>query len=202
VKAALKLMGAIFASSNMAGGTAGALQTDFPTSVSNALSTTPKAAMVIEGDFVPSDVTDTALKPITGYNEFAFPTIGKSSPATVLAGGDVVVMFKSNPASQALLKYLATPGAATIWANAGGYTSANKNVKASAYSDLLNRKTAIALALSKVTRFDMSDQQPAAFGSTVGQGEWKIFQDLVQNPKNVNGVAKSLEASAKKAYGK
>jgi alpha-glucoside transport system substrate-binding protein len=48
----------------------------------------------------------------------------------------------------------------------------------------------------------MSDQQPAAFGSTVGQGEWKIFQDLVQNPKNVNQVAAALEASAKKAYGK
>jgi alpha-glucoside transport system substrate-binding protein len=201
VKAALKLMGSIFASSNMAGGTAGALQTDFPTSVSNALTSSPKAAMVIEADFVPSDITDTSLKAVKDYNEFAFPTIGTASPATVLAGGDVVVMFKNNPASQALVKYLATPQAATIWAQLGGYTSANKNVKASAYGDVLNRKTALALALSKVTRFDMSDQQPAAFGSTVGQGEWKIFQDLVQNPKNVNAVAAALEASAKNAYG-
>ena len=153
--------------------------------------------MVIEADFVPTAITNTALKPVTDYNEFAFPTIGKSSPATVLAGGDVVVTFKSNPATQALVKYLATPGAATIWAKRGGYTSANKNVKPNAYGDVLNRKTAIALALAKVTRFDMSDQQPAAFGSTVGQGEWKIFQDLVQNPKNVNAVAAALEASAK-----
>jgi alpha-glucoside transport system substrate-binding protein len=201
VKAALKIMAGVFASANMAGGTAGALQTDFPTSVNNALSSSPKGAMVIEADFVPTAITNTALKPVTDYNEFAFPTIGKSSPATVLAGGDVVVTFKSNPATQALVKYLATPGAATIWAKRGGYTSANKNVKPNAYGDVLNRKTAIALALAKVTRFDMSDQQPAAFGSTVGQGEWKIFQDLVQNPKNVNAVAAALEASAKKAYG-
>jgi len=158
--------------------------------------------MVIEADFVPTAITDTSLKPVTDYNEFAFPTIGTSSPATALAGGDVVVAFKDNPATEALVKYLATPGAATIWAKLGGYTSANKNVKPSAYGDVLNRKTAIALALAKVTRFDMSDQQPAAFGSTVGQGEWKIFQDLVQNPKNVNKVAAALEASAKKAYGK
>jgi alpha-glucoside transport system substrate-binding protein len=75
-------------------------------------------------------------------------------------------------------------------------------VTGSAYGDVLNRKTALALALGKVVRFDMSDQQPAAFGSTVGQGEWKIFQDLVQNPKNVNQVAAALEVSAKKAYGK
>jgi alpha-glucoside transport system substrate-binding protein len=202
VKAALKLMGAVFTSSNMVGGTSGALQTDFPTSVNNALSSSPKGAMVIEADFVPTAITDTALKPVKDYNVFAFPTIGTSSPATVLAGGDVVVAFKDNPATEALVKYLATPGAATIWAQRGGYTSANKNVKPSAYGDVLNRRTAVALALAKLTRFDMSDQQPAAFGSTVGQGEWKIFQDLVQNPKNVNQVAAALEASAKKAYGK
>ncbi len=202
VKAALKVMAGVFASTNMVGGTSGALQTDFPTSVNNALSSSPKGAMVIEADFVPTAITDTGLKPVTDYNEFAFPTIGKSTPATVLAGGDVVVTFKSNPATQALVRYLATPAAATIWAKRGGYTSANKKVQGSAYGDVLNRKTALALALGKVTRFDMSDQQPAAFGSTVGQGEWKIFQDFLQNPKNVNGAAAALEKAAKKAYGK
>jgi alpha-glucoside transport system substrate-binding protein len=202
VKVALRTMGAVFTSTNMVGGTSGALQTDFPTSVNNALSSSPKGAMVIEADFVPTAISDTALKPVQDYNEFAFPTIGKSVPATVLAGGDVVVTFKTNAATTALVRYLATPQAATIWAKRGGYTSANKKVTGSAYGDVLNRKTALALALGKVVRFDMSDQQPAAFGSTVGQGEWKIFQDLVQNPKNVNQVAAALEVSAKKAYGK
>ena len=53
---ALKTMGPILTSANMAGGTSGALQTDFPTSVSNVFSKSPKAAMVIEGDFVPGVV--------------------------------------------------------------------------------------------------------------------------------------------------
>src|SRR5439155_8105405 len=139
--------------------------------------------------FARTALTDKGFKPIADYDGFAFPQVGTAGPATVLAGGDVVVMFNDNPATEALVKYLAPPAAATIWAKQGGYTSANKNVKPSAYSDALNRKTAIALAHAKLTRFDMSDQQPAAFGSTVGQGEWKLFQDLVQNPKNVNGVA-------------
>ena len=47
----------------------------------------------------------------------------------------------------------------------------------------------------------MSDLQPAAFGGTAGQGMWKLFQDLLKNPKNVNGIANQLEAAAKKAYG-
>ena len=52
---------------NIAGGQAGALQTDFPTSVSNVFSATPKAAMVLEGDFVPGVAGDAnPLKPETG----------------------------------------------------------------------------------------------------------------------------------------
>ena len=97
---------------NIAGGTSGALQTDFPTSVSNVFATTPKAAMVIEGDFVPGVVAvEEPAKPVTGYNVFAFPSIDGSPPA-VVGGGDIVIMFKDTPASRALIKYLATPEAA------------------------------------------------------------------------------------------
>jgi ABC-type glycerol-3-phosphate transport system substrate-binding protein len=201
VKAALRVMAQIIGDTqNIAGGKSGALQTDFPTSVSNVFSNSPKAAMVIEGDFVPGVVASkNPLKPITGYNVLDFPSIFGSGPA-VMGGGDVVVMFKSNPASQALIKYLATPAAATIWARRGGFSSPNKNVPGSAYKDPLNRKTALALARAGVFRFDLSDLQPAAFGATAGQGMWKLLQDFLANPKNVDGIAAKLEASAKKAY--
>ena len=57
VKTALERWRTIFSdTSNLAGGTSGALQTEFPTSVSNVFATSPKAAMVIEGDFVPGVV--------------------------------------------------------------------------------------------------------------------------------------------------
>ena len=45
----------------------------------------------------------------------------------------------------------------------------------------------------------MSDLQPAAFGATVGQGEWKIFSDFVKNPDDVDGTAAALEKAAAKA---
>ena len=48
----------------------------------------------------------------------------------------------------------------------------------------------------------MSDQQPSAFGATVGQGEWGIFQDFLRSPANVSGIASKLEASAASAYKK
>jgi ABC-type glycerol-3-phosphate transport system substrate-binding protein len=201
VKVALKVMAQVVGDvSNIPGGKSGALQTDFNTSVSNVFSDTPKAAMVLEGDFVPGVVKHN-LKPVTGYNFFNFPSINGSKPA-VMGGGDIVTMLKDTPAAQALMTYLASPEAATVWAKLGGFTSPNKNVSLSSYSDPLQRRTAAALANAAVFRFDMSDLQPAAFGATAGQGEWKLFQDFVSNPKNVNGIAAQLEAAAAAAYKK
>jgi alpha-glucoside transport system substrate-binding protein len=203
VKQALRTMAQVVGdTNNIAGGTSGALQTDFNTSVSNVFSNSPKAAMVIEGDFVPGVVASSnPLKPITGYNVFDFPSILGSKPA-VMGGGDIVAMLKDTPAARALITYLASPQAATIWAKRGGFSSPNGDVPASAYKDRLQRLTAVALAKASVFRFDMSDLQPAAFGATAGQGEWKLFQDFVSQPKNVNGIAAKLEAAAAKAYKK
>ncbi len=201
VKTALKLMAQVVGDTgNIPGGKSGALQTDFNTSVSNVFSNSPKAAMVIEGDFVPGVVASSnPLKAITGYNVFDFPSINGSKPTSV-GGGDIVTLLKDTPAGRALIKYLATPQAATIWAKRGGYSSPNKDVKPSAYKDPLQRKAAAGLVKAAV--FDMSDLQPASFGATAGQGEWKLFQDFVNNPKNVNGITAQLEAAAAKAYKK
>jgi hypothetical protein len=185
---------------NIFGGTSGALQTDFPTSVNNVFAKTPKAAMVMEGDFVPG-VSTAKTKAITDYNQFAFPSIGGSQPA-VVGGGDTIVMFKDTPAARALITFLASPEAATIWAKRGGFSSPNKGVPASAYSDPVTRATATALAQAKIFRFDMSDTQPAAFGGTPAQGEWKILQDFLKKPSDVDGTASKLEKAAAAAFKK
>jgi alpha-glucoside transport system substrate-binding protein len=199
---ALKTMGQVLGdSSNIAGGTSGALQTDFPTSVSNVFSAKPKAAQVIEGDFVPGVVASSnPLKPVSGYNVFPFPAIGSSGSNVVEGGGDELMMFRDTPAIRALVSYLATGEAQTIWAKLGGYSAPAKTVPASAYPDAITRTTATAIGKAKTFRFDLSDLQPASFGGTVGQGEFKIFQDFLKTPSNATGIAQSLESAAAKAY--
>jgi ABC-type glycerol-3-phosphate transport system substrate-binding protein len=194
----LKTMAQVFASDDIYGGTSGALTTDFPTSVNDVFVNPPKAAMTMEGDFVPG-VATTTLKPITGFNQFPFPSVN-GSPPSVVGGGDTVVMFKDSPAARALISFLATPAAATIWAKRGGFSSPNKGVPGSAYTDPLNRATALALANAKIFRFDLSDLSPGAFGGTQGSGEWKILADFLKNPKNVTGTAAALEKAAAAAY--
>jgi alpha-glucoside transport system substrate-binding protein len=197
VKDALTTMGQIFENKdNIAGN---ALQTDFPTSVSNVFSESPKAAMVIEGDFVPTAV-ESPLEPESGYNVFEFPSVNDSEPM-VVGGGDTVVMFTDSPAAQALISYLATPEAATIWAERGGFGTLNKGVDSSVYPDAIQQTVAGALTEAETFRFDLSDLQPAEFGGTVGQGLFKLFQDFYSNPNDVDGIAQKMEAAAAKAFG-
>jgi hypothetical protein len=197
---ALRTMGTVLKSPYLVGGTSGALQTDFPTSVSNVFSTKPKGAMVIEGDFVPGVVAGTnKLEPGSGYNVFPFPAIGNSQ-GYVEGGGDELMMFRSTATTRALVNYLATGEAQTIWAKRGGYTAPAKTVPASAYPDAITRATATAVGKAKAFVFDLSDLQPASFGATVGQGEFKIFQDFLRDPSNASGISNKLEVAAAKAY--
>jgi alpha-glucoside transport system substrate-binding protein len=195
VKTALTTMAQVLGDkANIYGGTAGALQTDFPTSVEHVFVNPAKAAQVMEGDFVPGVVASK-----TGYDEYPFPSIN-NSPATVVGGGDSVIMFKDSPAAEALVEFLASKDAQEVWAKRGGFSSANKLVPASVYPDDITRATATAIASAQTFRFDMSDLAPVDFGGTAGQGEWKILQDFLSKPSNVDGTATKLEAAAAKAY--
>jgi ABC-type glycerol-3-phosphate transport system substrate-binding protein len=200
VKDALTEMAKVFQDGdNIAGGTSGALQTDFPTSVSNVFSESPKAAQVIEADFV-NGVVETTLEPETGFNVFTFPQIN-DSPPSVVGAGNLFITFRTNPAIEAFLEYMTTPESAAIWAERGGFSSPNKNIDTGVYPSEILRTTAEALGGAEVFRFDLSDLQPAAFGATAGQGMWKLFQDFLQSPDDVDGIAQKLEDSAASAYG-
>ncbi|MBJ7609169.1 MAG: extracellular solute-binding protein [Candidatus Dormibacteraeota bacterium] len=188
---------------NMVGGKAGAVSTPFPDCVSQAFGSTPKAAMLYEADFVAGVIptVNSGLAAGTGFNFFPFPSIN-GSPAAVSAGGDVAVMLKDTPQSEALMKYLASPDAGSIWAHLGGFTSPNKQVNQSVYPDDISRAAAKALVdAGNNAVFDMSDQAPAAFGGTAGSGEWADLQNWVRNTSDIAGTEAKLEADAVAAYG-
>jgi alpha-glucoside transport system substrate-binding protein len=197
VKDALQLMADIFNDTdNIVGGREGALQTDFPTSVSSVFANPPKGAMIAEGDFVPGVVAgQSPAKPLTDFDFFDFPSIGGSS-SVVVGGGNEVIMFKDSPASEALAQYLASPEAGEIWAKRGGFASPNKNVGEDVYTDEITKRTATPVAQAENFVFDMSDLAPAQFGST---DEFTILQGFFKNP-DVDATATKLEAAAAKAY--
>lgn len=203
VKKALDTLGQLFGKKHLlVGGNKGALQTEFPKSVTQTFKdpSAPGAGMVFEADFVGINITtDTKSKIGKDAKVFPFPAVDGDSP--VVTGGDAAVALKDSKAAHAMLTYLASPDAASVWAREGSFVSPNKNLDLKLYPDAVQRKIAKALiGAGDDFRFDMSDQAPAAFGGTKGQGEWKALQDFLENPKDVAGAQKALEAAAAKAY--
>ncbi|MEV5989294.1 ABC transporter substrate-binding protein [Streptomyces sp. NPDC052051] len=203
VKAALTTLAQLWGKQDyLAGGARGALQTEFPVSVTQTFTggEQPKAGMVYEGDFAQVNIGETKAKVGTDAKVFPFPAVGDRAP--VVTGGDAAVVLKDSKAAQALATFLASPDAAAVQAKLGGYLSPNKSVPLSAYPNEVQRTMAQALiAAGDGFRFDMSDQAPQAFGGTPGKGEWKDLQDFLRDPKDVAGTQAKLEADAAKAYG-
>ncbi|MCF6526362.1 ABC transporter substrate-binding protein [Streptomyces sp. JJ36] len=204
VKKALTTLGELFGKDQLlVGGNDGALQTAFPESVTQTFSDTeaPKAAVVFEGDFVGVNIkNDTEAKIGEDAKVFPFPAVGDESP--VVTGGDAAVRLKDSKGGKALMTFLASTDAAAIMAEQGGFVSPNKGLDTEVYPDDVQRKIAEALiAAGDDFRFDMSDQAPAAFGGTKGEGEWKALQDFLKKPDDVEGAQRALEDAAAQAFG-
>lgn len=202
VRDALRTMAQVLGDSrNIVGGTEGALQTEFPVSVENVFVNPARGAQVIEGDFVPGVVAEsTRLRAGSGYDVFPFPAIGDTENY-VVGGGDSIATFRDTPAVRAFVEFLASTEGATAWAERGGFSSPNRTVTEDVYPDEITAETATAIAAADTFRFDMSDLAPAAFGGTPGQGEWKILQDFLADPSDVDGTAQALERAAARAFG-
>ncbi len=143
---ALTTLGTLFKDEQLiAGGQDGALNTDFPGSVEQVFGPKAEAGMVYEGDFVAGVAKDQFGRSIgEDANFFPFPAVD-GGEAPVVSGGDAAVVLKdgkNQKAAQALVEFLATPEAAAVWAEAGGFLSPNKKVDPAAYSDGVTRATA------------------------------------------------------------
>ncbi|WP_433501505.1 ABC transporter substrate-binding protein [Sphaerimonospora sp. CA-214678] len=201
VTTALEKMAQIFGKKEfMLGGSSGALQTDFPTCVTQVYGQ-KKAAMVIEADFVAASATQSGAKIGEDAKIMPFPKVGDTEP--VVLGGDVAVALKDSKGAQALLEFLASKEGGEIWAKLPGYLSPNRNVSPDNYPDDLTKQLAqTIISAGESVRYDMSDLAPSAFGGTDGKGEWKQLQDFLRNPSDVKGAQEKLEADAAKAFKK
>jgi alpha-glucoside transport system substrate-binding protein len=198
---------------NLLGGMKGALADgSFPNCVAGVFpaSGSPTAAMVFEADFVttsvPSNYTpgngSSCTLSATGspcYDTFNFPAPSGSAYAEDIQGsGDVAMLLKSTPQSKALIKYLASPSAADIWANLGGFASANSKVPLSSYPDTVAKADAKALTSAKAFVFSLDDLQ-------VGWEPqlWADMLNVLQNPSasNVTTVEALMDQQATTALG-
>jgi alpha-glucoside transport system substrate-binding protein len=199
VRTALDALGRALQPQYLPGGRSSALQTGFPDSVVDVFGDDPKASIVYEGDFVAGTIADsTGAKVGERARFFPFPAVGAGS--SVIAGGDTVVALSDKPATAALVEYLASAQAASVWAEQGGFISPNRTVSLDDYPDDTTRRIAADLVDADNLRFDMSDLMPTSLGGTPGDGFWRAMQEYLADPGRTDQILSRLETEAEAAY--
>jgi len=207
--------------SYLLGGTKGALANDYPACVDKVFpkaGTMPQAAMVIEGDFVVSEIVGNSANYTAGttgaggkkctaspagtpcYDFFPFPApaADQKNTSAIQGAGDVAMLFKPTAAAKALIKYLGSPEAGEISAHLGGFASPNKLVPLSSYPDPVTMADASELQHATGFVFSLDDLQ--------GSWEPSLWQDMLNfvknpSPSNIAAIEKTMQAQATAAMG-
>jgi ABC-type glycerol-3-phosphate transport system substrate-binding protein len=193
VAAAFKtLSGSVVNPGALAQGMSGTLTSDLSKAASQVFGAPPKAAAVFGGSSVLSVLrTAKAARLAVNFGTFGFPSVAKP-PARIVGRADVAVMLNDTPAARAMIEYLATPEAATIWAKRGGFLSPNNKINLASYPVGANRTMAAQLTKATIFRLDASAEQTAAFRTALGQA----LQAYVKSPSRLSQILKQIEAAA------
>jgi alpha-glucoside transport system substrate-binding protein len=199
VRTALERLGEVFRPENLPGGTSSALQTEFTESVVNVFGEDPQASIVYEANFVAGVISENTSATVgEDARVFPFPRIGAAR--SVVSGGDTLVALTDDPGTAALMRFLASSEAASIWAADGGFVSPNREVGLDQYPDDTTRLIAEELVNAENVRFDMSDLMPTPLGGIRGDGFWRAMQDYLADPSQVDAILADLEAEADAVY--
>lgn len=197
VKNAWTMWGTIVSDPKMVyGGKQFMLTTNFGSSGVGMFDSPPKCYMEHQGSFITDFYTKAKpnLKPVDDFNWFMFPDINSQYAGAAEVAGDLFGMFKDTPQARALIKYLTTPEAQSVWVKRGGALSPNKQV--TAYPDKISTDSAKIITSAKVVRFDASDLMPNEMNNEF----WKAILDYVNNPGNLDTILKHLDDVQARAY--
>ena len=199
VKKAIQQMLQILNNKYLFGGVQGALGTAFVDGIGLVFKPNAKAQLYMEGGFVGGialDQVNTNLKAGKTINSFPFPTINPKYDSPMVGGGDLAAAFKDNADVRAFLKYISSAEAGRIWVSTGAIVSPNKQVKKSAYPNLLVQHEAAQVAGAKVFLFDGSDLLPGSLADDWGA----VLQNALQKPGSISSLLSDFQKKAAKEF--
>jgi len=199
IKSAFEVFGSVAADPKMVnGGPTTALTLNFGNGGDALFTDPPGCYLHHQATFITDFFTKNTptVKPVEDFNFFGFPDINPEFSGAIEVVGDSFSMYNDTPQAQALIKYLTSPEAQSIWVARGGKLGANKRVPLDAYPDELARNAGKIIASAQVVRFDASDLMPSAMNDAF----WKAILDYVQNPGDLDSILANLDSVQKDAY--
>jgi alpha-glucoside transport system substrate-binding protein len=176
------------------GGLAGQLATNFADGANALFSEPPGCLFHHQATFMTEFFRTRAGARVGEYDFFAFPEIDPRFGSSVTGAGDLFGMFNDTPQARALMRYLVTPEAQSIWVQRGGALSVNLQV--TDYPDDISRRAAEVLRSAERFRFDASDLMPEG----MNQAFLQAMLDYTRKPSELDAILQSLEAVRLRAY--
>jgi alpha-glucoside transport system substrate-binding protein len=128
------------------------------------------------------------------FDFFVMPEIDPEYAGALTGGGDLFGLFSDKAAAKDLLKYLVTAEAQQIWADRGGFVSAN--TKVTTYPDAVGQKSADAITQATVFRFDGGDLMPAAMKAAF----FRAMVDFAEDQGKLDSILQGLDDVQTTAY--
>ncbi len=192
IKQAFQTYGEVVAKSY--GGANTVVSTNFANAGDPLFKSPPGCQLLHQASFITGLGAFKDKKAGTDYDFFPFPDINSQYSGAVEGAGDLFGMFHDTPQAKALIKYLVTPEAQSIWVGIGGALSANKKV--TNYPDDISKRSAELLTSAKTFVFDASDLMPTAMNDAF----WKATVTYTQHPDQLDSLLASLDKSQTDAY--
>jgi alpha-glucoside transport system substrate-binding protein len=199
IKAAWQSWGRIVGNDRMVyGGKQAMLTTNFADAGSPLFSSPPRCYLHHQASFITDFFVknDPRLKPVDDFNFFPFPDIDPRYSNAAEVSGDLFGIFNDTPQARALIKYLTTAEAQSVWVKRGGTISPNKQVPLSTYPNTIARQQAQALTGARTIRFDASDLMPEAMNAAF----LRATIDYTQTPTNLDTILANLDRVQRDAY--
>ncbi len=192
IKQAFQTYGEVVANSKGGGNTV--VATNFANAGDPLFDDPPGCQLLHQASFITGLGAFPKQKAGEDYDFFPFPDINPDYAGAIEGAGDLFGMFHDTPQAKALMKYLVTPEAQSIWVGIGGALSANKQV--TNYPDDVAKRSAEALVNAQIFAFDASDLMPTAMNDAF----WKGVTDYTQHPDKLDSILQSLDQTQADAY--
>lgn len=187
VRDAFRRYGRVAADGAVHGGVEGALSTDFREAGEPLFSDPPGCLFLPQGSFMPTFFDEAGHHAREDYDFFSFPELEGQAGTLAIGGGDLFGVVSDRPEAAALMRYLVSDEAQTLWVEQGGSLSVKSSV--TAYPDDITRRAAELLTSADHFRFDASDQMLPQLNAAF----WQAVLRYTADPSSLDDVLAELE---------
>lgn len=193
VRRAVEIMGDIwFRDDFVLGGRSAILTVPFGDAATPLVTDPPRALMHRQATFIAGFLPESAQEQVGEVIDvFYLPPIDDEEGRPALGAGDILSAFNDDPATLAVMRWLASGESTRVWAGFGGFVAPHKDAKIEWHGSYVDQKAAEIIQNADTFRFDGSDLMPGAVGAGTF---WTGMVDYVSG-EELGSVLAKIDAS-------